>query len=148
MVGTTMPILELTLDAGESIVSEGGGVSWFTPGFDIQTSTRFASGGRGGFMSGLKRILGGGQLFLSQYTARANGRMLAMTTDLPGVIKELQIDPADGYMVQGGSYLASTPDVEVSAAIQQRLGAGIFGGAGVIFQKLHGNGMAWVQIAG
>jgi uncharacterized protein (TIGR00266 family) len=143
-----MPILELTLDAGESVVTEGGGVSWFTPGFAIQTSTRFGSGGRGGFMSGLKRMLGGGNLFLSQYTAQTNGRMLALTTDLPGVIKEMQIDPADTYMVQGGSYLASTVDVEVSVAIQQRLGAGIFGGAGVIFQKLSGNGKAWVQMSG
>src|ERR1700761_904855 len=84
VIGNTMPILELTLDAGESGVTEGGGVSWFTPGFAIQTSTRFGSGGRGGFMSGLKRMLGGGNLFLSQYTAQTNGRMLALTTDLPG----------------------------------------------------------------
>lgn len=143
-----MPILELTFETGESIVTEGGDVSWYTPGFDIQTSTRFASGGRGGFMSGLKRMLGGGNLFLTQYTAQAPGRMMAMTTDLPGVIKEMRIDPADAFMVQGGSYMASTPDVEVSVAIQQRLGAGIFGGAGVIFQRLAGNGLAWVQMAG
>ena len=44
--------------------------------------------------------------------------------------------------------MASTKDVEVSVGLQKRLGAGIFGGAGVIFQKLAGNGTAWVQLAG
>jgi len=148
IMGNAMPILELTLDAGEAIVAEGGDVSWFTPGFTIETSTRFGSGGRGGLMGGLKRMLGGGQLFLTQYTAQSSGRVLALTTTLPGVIREIRIDPADTYMVASGAYLASTPDVEVSVGLQQKLGAGIFGGAGVVFQKLSGNGVAWVQVAG
>jgi uncharacterized protein (TIGR00266 family) len=143
-----MPILELTLDAGESIITEGGDVSWFTPGLDIQTSTSFGSGGRGGFMSGLKRALGGGNLFLTQYTAQSNGRMVALSTDLPGVIREMRIDAGDNYMVQAGAFMAGTPSIEVSVALQQKLGAGIFGGAGVVFQKLSGNGTAWVQMAG
>ena len=44
--------------------------------------------------------------------------------------------------------MASTRDVEVSVGLQRKLGAGIFGGAGVVFQKLSGNGTAWVQLAG
>lgn len=143
-----MPILELTVDRGEAIVAEGGDVSWFTPGFNIETSTRFGSGGGRGFISGLKRMIGGGQLFLTQYTAQADGRLIALSANLPGVIRELRVDPSDTYMINSGAYIASTPDVEVSVALQQRLGAGIFGGAGVVFQKLSGNGLAWVQIAG
>jgi hypothetical protein len=89
-------------------------------------------------MSGLKRVLGGGQLFLTQYTAPANGGFVAFTARLPGVIRELRIDPADNYMVQSDSYTCSTPDVEISVGIQKKLGAGIFGGGGVIFQRLSG----------
>ncbi|HEY8306873.1 MAG TPA: AIM24 family protein [Lapillicoccus sp.] len=99
-------------------------------------------------MSGLKRVLGGGQLFLTQYTAPANGGFVAFTARLPGVIRELRIDPADNYMVQSDSYTCSTPDVEISVGIQKKLGAGIFGGGGVIFQRLSGNGTAWVQMSG
>ncbi len=51
-------------------------------------------------------------------------------------------------MVQSGSYMASTAHVEVSVGLQKKLGAGIFGGDGVVFQKLTGNGTAWVQLAG
>lgn len=148
IAGTTMPVLELTLDPGERIIAEGGDVSWLTPGFDIQTSTAFGSGGKGGFMSGLKRMVGGGQLFLTQYTAQAPRSFVAFAAQLPGTIREIAIDPQDQFMVQSGAYMASTPDVEVSVGLQKKLGAGIFGGAGVVFQKLAGNGTAWVQLAG
>jgi uncharacterized protein (TIGR00266 family) len=148
VAGTTMPILEITMDAGERLIAEGEDVAWLTSGFNLETSTRFGSGGRGGFMSGLKRALGGGQLFLTEYTAPPVGGFVAFAAQLPGVIRELQIDAADQFMVQSGSYIASTSDVEVSVGLQKKLGAGLFGGAGVVFQKLSGNGTAWVQLAG
>ena len=148
-VGTTMPVLEVTLAPGERIIAEGDEIGWLTPGLGMETSTRFGSGGKGGFMSGLKRVLGGGQLFLTEYTAPANGGgFVAFTAKLPGVIRELQIDPADHYMVQSDSYTCSTPEVEISVGLQKKLGAGIFGGAGLVFQKLSGNGTAWVQLSG
>jgi uncharacterized protein (TIGR00266 family) len=148
IVGATMPILEVTLSTGEVIIAEGGDVAWLSAGFGMETSTRFGSGGQGGFLSGLKRMLGGGQLFLTEYTAPNPGGFVAFAAQLPGVIREIQIDPADNYMIQSGSYMASTRDVEVSVGLQKKLGAGIFGGAGVVFQKLTGNGAAWVQLAG
>jgi len=148
IAGTTMPVLELTLEQGERVIAEGGDVSWLTPGFDIETSTAFGSGDKGGFMSGLKRMVGGGQLFLTQYTATTPGCFVAFAAQLPGTIRELTIDPRDEFMVQSGAFMASTVDVEVSVGLQKKLGAGIFGGAGVVFQKLAGNGTAWVQLAG
>jgi uncharacterized protein (TIGR00266 family) len=147
-VGTTMPVLEVNLSPGERIIAEGGEVAWLTPGLGMDTSTRFGSGGKGGFMSGLKRVLGGGQLFLTEYSAPPSGGFVAFATQLPGVIRELQIDPADHFMVQSDSYMCSTPDVEISVGLQKKLGAGIFGGAGLVFQKLSGNGTAWVQLSG
>lgn len=148
IVGTTMPVLEVTLTAGERLIAEGGEVAWLSDGFEMDTSTRFGSGGKGGFMSGLKRAIGGGQLFLTEYQPPASGGFVAFAARLPGVIRELRIDPADEYMTQTDSYLCSTPDVEVSVGLQKRMGAGLLGGAGVVFQKLTGHGTAWVQLAG
>ena len=148
VVGTTMPILEITMAAGERLVAEGEDVGWLTPGFALETSTRFGSGGKGGFMSGLKRALGGGQLFLTEYTAPPAGGFVAFAAQLPGVIRELKVDAADQFMVQSGAYMVSTPEVEVSVGLQRKLGAGLFGGAGLVFQKLTGSGTAWVQLAG
>jgi uncharacterized protein (AIM24 family) len=142
-----MPVLEVTMSPGERLVAEGGEVGWLTPGLTMETSTRFGSGGKGGFMSGLKRVMGGGQLFLTEYGAPQGG-FVAFTARLPGVIRELQVDPADHFMVQSESYMCSTPDVEISVGLQKKLGAGLFGGAGLVFQKLSGNGTAWVQLSG
>lgn len=142
-----MPVLEVTLDAGEGIISEGESVAWLSPDFDITTSG-FGSGGKGGFLSGLKRMVGGGQLFLTQYTSTAAGAFVAFAARLPGSIRELAIDPNDEYFVQAGSFMASTHDVEVSVGLQKKLGVGMFGGAGLIFQKLAGHGSAWVQLSG
>ena len=147
IAGTTMPVLEITLSPGESIVAEGGDVAWLTPGMDMDTSTAHGSGGQGGFLSGLKRVLGGAQLFLTRYTAPRGGR-IAFAAQLPGTIREITVDPDDQFLIQAGSYTASTSGVEVSVALQKKLGAGIFGGAGVVFQKLSGSGTAWVQLAG
>jgi uncharacterized protein (TIGR00266 family) len=147
IAGSTMPILEITLEPGESIVAEGGDVAWLTPGMDMDTSTAHGSGGQGGFLSGIKRVLGGAQLFLTRYTAPAGGR-IAFAAQLPGTIREIAVDRDDQFLIQSGSYIASSSDVEVSVALQKKLGAGIFGGAGVVFQKLSGTGTAWVQLAG
>ena len=48
-VGTTMPVLEVTLAPGERIIAEGDEIGWLTPGLGMETSTRFGSGGKGGF---------------------------------------------------------------------------------------------------
>jgi uncharacterized protein (AIM24 family) len=39
IVGTTMPVLEISLQSGESVVAEGGEVSWMTSSIDLHTST-------------------------------------------------------------------------------------------------------------
>lgn len=141
-----MAVLEISLDPGEAVVAEGGDIAWLTPGITMDTST--AHGGSDGFMSGLKRVLGGAQLFLTRYTAPAHGGSLTIAAQLPGTIREIAIDPGATFMVQNGSYTASTPGVDVSVGLQKKLGAGIFGGTGVVFQTLSGTGTAWVQLAG
>jgi uncharacterized protein (TIGR00266 family) len=148
LVGTTMPVLEITLAGGETLIAEGGEVAWYTPGMELETSTSFGHGGKGGFMSSVKRAIGGGQLFLTQYTAPQPSGFIAFATRMPGVIRELKIDASDEYLVQSGGFVCGTSDVEVSVGIQQKLGAGVFGGAGVVFQKLAGNGQAWVELSG
>ena len=147
IVGTTMPILEITLTEG-SASSPRAAMSPGSRRIPPRHVHAHGSSGQGGFLSGLKRVLGGGQLFLTAYTAPAGGGSIAFAAQLPGTIRELQIDRSDNFMLQSGSYMASTGDVEISVGLQKKLGAGIFGGAGVVFQRLSGDGTAWVQLAG
>ena len=57
--GTVMPVLELTLQPGESVVSEVGEFSWMTDAITFTTNMGGGMGGKG-VMGALKRAVGGG----------------------------------------------------------------------------------------
>ena len=67
IVGTTLPVLEFVLEPNESVVSEAGELSWMSSSIQMQTHTQF--GGGGGFLGALKRVAGGGSLFMTEYRA-------------------------------------------------------------------------------
>ena len=65
IIGTTMPVLEITLDPGEALFSESGELSWMTQSIVMQTSTQM--GGGGGVGGVFKRALGGSSIFMTEY---------------------------------------------------------------------------------
>ena len=67
IVGTTMPVLEFVLEPNECVISEAGELSWMSSSIQMQTHTQF--GGGGGFLGALKRVAGGGSLFMTEYRA-------------------------------------------------------------------------------
>ncbi|MGH9029624.1 MAG: AIM24 family protein, partial [Acidimicrobiales bacterium] len=69
--GTTMPVLEMVLEPGEALVSTHGDLSWMSPNMQMSQST--STGGGGGLMAGLKRMAGGGGLFVTRYEAQGSG---------------------------------------------------------------------------
>jgi uncharacterized protein (TIGR00266 family) len=149
IVGTTLPVLEFTLAGGESVVSESGRLSWMSPGVVMETSTTATGGGDGHKIFGaIKRMVGGGTLFASSYTAPSGGGLVAFAVTLPGQILPVSISPGVGYLVHRHGFLASTPGIELSLGFQQSLGAGIFGGEGFVLQRLAGQADAWVQLQG
>ena len=64
ILGTTMPVVEFTLDPNESVISEAGELSWMTSSVQMTTHTQFAGGG--GIFGVLKRVAGGGSLFMTE----------------------------------------------------------------------------------
>ena len=47
LIGTTMPVLSVSLDPGESVVSEAGEFSWMTDSIQMSTGLGGGSAGRG-----------------------------------------------------------------------------------------------------
>ena len=147
IVGTTMPVLEFTLNNGESVVAESGRLSWMSPSIQMATSTAF-TGSSGGLFGKLKRMVGGGTLFASSYTATGAPGLVAFATTVPGQILPITVGPGAGFMVHRHGFLASTPGIELTAGFQQSLGAGLFGGEGFVLQRLGGQADAWIQLQG
>lgn len=138
--GEPMPVVIVYLDAGESIMCQKGGMSWMTPNMTMSTST-------GGIGKAFSKMFSGESMFQNTYTAQGGPGMIAFASSVPGSILPFDIGQGD-MIVQKGGYLASEMGVEFSIAFQKKIGAGFFGGEGFIMQRLHGTGLAFVEIDG
>lgn len=146
ITGTTMPVLEFVLENNESIISEAGELSWMGPSIQMTTHTQF--GGGGGIFGVIKRVAGGGSIFMTEYRAMGAPGEVAFATKLPGHIVPVEVAPGHEFMIHRHGFLCATPQIQVSVAFQQSLGAGIFGGDGFLLQKLSGQGIAWLELSG
>ena len=141
-----MPVLEFALDPNESIISEAGELSWMGSSIQLTTHTQF--GGGGGLFGVLKRVAGGGSLFMTEYRAIGVPGELAFATKLPGHIVPVEVSPGHEYMIHRQGFLCATSQIQVGVGFQQSLGAGIFGGDGFLLQKVSGQGTAWLELSG
>lgn len=146
VLGTTMPVLEITLDPGDQIVSHTGELSWISDSIGLRTTT--SMGANSGMFGALKRVMGGGSLFLTEYSATGRPGMVAFCTKVPGHILPVEITPAQGVLVHRNGFLCATHGITIGMGFQRRLGAGIFGGDGFVLQRLTGQGTAWIELDG
>jgi uncharacterized protein (TIGR00266 family) len=144
--GTTMPVLDVQLDPNESVFSESGELSWMTA--SIQMTTHTQMGGGGGLFGILKRVAGGGSLFMTEYRAMQYPGEVSFATRVPGHIVPVPVGPGQEYMVHRHGFLCATDAVTIGVGFQQSLGAGIFGGSGFLLQKVAGQGTAWLELSG
>jgi uncharacterized protein (TIGR00266 family) len=144
--GTTMPVLEFILEPNEGIISEAGELSWMSASIQMTTHTQFAGGG--GIFGVLKRVAGGGSLFMTEYRAVGAAGEIAFATKLPGHIVPVEVSSGHDYMIHRHGFLCATDQIQIGVGFQQSLGAGIFGGDGFLLQKVTGQGTAWIELSG
>ncbi len=78
IVGSIMPAVEMQLQAGESIYTQTGGMSWMSDGILMNTNAR------GGFMKGLGRMFTGESFFMTTYTSQRENAEIAFSSTVPG----------------------------------------------------------------
>lgn len=140
--GGNFPVVVCTVDANETMITEGGGMSWMSPNMKMETTSN------GGLGKMLGRMLTKESLFQNKYTAQGGTGTIAFASSLPGEIMAVDVSGGKEYVCQKASFLASTSGVQLSTFFQKKLGSGFFGGEGFIMQKLSGNGTAFVEIDG
>ena len=139
--GETLPVVIMNLEGGESIVTEGGGMSWMTPNMKMET----VGGGVGKIFG---RAFSGDKLFQNIYTAEGGPGMIACAACFPGSIKVFEISPETPIILQKSAFLCSESTVDFSVFFQKKFGAGLFGGEGFIMQKISGNGLCFAEFNG
>jgi uncharacterized protein (TIGR00266 family) len=117
-------------------------------GSSIQLTTHTQLGGGGGLLGVLKRVAGGGSLFMTEYRSVGAAGELAFATKLPGHIVPIEVGAGHEYMIHRHGFLCGTPQIQISVGFQQSLGAGMFGGDGFLLQHVSGQGTAWLELSG
>jgi uncharacterized protein (TIGR00266 family) len=144
--GTVLPVLEVSMNPGDTLVAEAGELSWMTESIQLHTTSQTA--GSKGMFGAIKRAVGGGGFFMTEYTAEGGPGTVSFATKLPGQILPIKVAPNAGFLVHRHGFLSATEGVEVTMAFQKKLGAGVFGGEGFVLQKLSGTADAWVELDG
>ena len=142
IIGKTVPAVEVTLNRGESMYTQNGGMVWETEGIEMKTNTK------GGLMKGLGRMLAGESLFMATYSATSDGAKIAFGSTVPGDIVPFNLTGTPGLIAQKKAFLCAEDSVDVSIAFTKKFSAGLFGGEGFILQDMKGEGNVFLEIDG
>ncbi len=126
------------LDAGETILAEGGAMVSMDSHVTIATSAgKQGDGMLGGLMKGLKRMVAGESFFQNRFTAQgAPGRVMLAPTHVGDiVVHDLR---QGGLILQSTAFLCS--DDQVTTDAKWGGAKSFFGGEGLIMLKATGSG--------
>ena len=136
-----MSVLEVHLKKGETITAEAGALVFMKGDIEIDTKMR------SGILKTVKvSLLGNETFFVNKYTAKEDRCVLGLTGPPIGDIFEISLTKDAGFIIQSGSYIASTSGVEIDTK-WQGFTKGIFGselfmlkatGEGKIFCNAYG----------
>ena len=143
ILGKTVPVVEATLNNGERMYTQTGGMSWQTQGIKMSTNAR------GGVMKSLGRMFTGESIFMSSFSAEVDGAKIAFATTVPGdIIPVNMTEVPNGIILQKRAFLCAEDDVQLKIKFTKRFTAGLFGGEGFILQEAKGQGMLFLEIDG
>lgn len=132
-------LARILLASGEKLQAEAGAM------VSMSDSIHLDTGVRGGLLGGLKRsVLGGESFFINTFTAEQSGEV-TVAPGLPGDIEALDL-AGQTLLIQSGSFLAATPDIEIDT--KWGGGRSFFSGEGLFLLKASGHGTIFVSSYG
>lgn len=139
--GENLPAVSITLNPGESVFTQSGGLAWMDSGITMATNMQ------GGLLKGLGRMVSGESLFMATYTSTAPGQEIVVASTYPGSIVVIDIAGVN-IIAQKSAFLCAQPSVALSAYVNKSITSGLFGGEGFILQRLSGIGKVFIEIDG
>lgn len=139
--GGNLPVVEITLESGETIITESGAMSWMSENLTMDTES-------GGAKKAFSRVFSGESLFLNKYTAEGGEGSIAFSSSFPGSILDVQLSRDKDLIIQKGAFLAAESSIDLSIFFQKKLGTALFGGEGLIMQRVSGDGLVFLEIDG
>lgn len=129
------------LEEGESIIAESGSMVSYTKDIEIETERSGA-----GLLDSLKKsFFSDESMYVNKYTATAPDQEVKLAQNLPGDIKEIDLDE-DSVYIQAGSYIANGTGITTESTTGDL--NSVFGGEGLFFLKAEGTGSVFVGAYG
>ena len=146
ITGTTLPVLQIGLDPGETVIATPGELSWMTA--SIQMHTTMNTAGNTGLWGAVRRAVSGGGLFMTEFSSVGGQGVVAFAARVPGSILPVEVAPGQSFLIHKHGFLCATRGVQLATGFQRSLGAGVFGGDGFLLQRLTGPCTAWIELGG
>ncbi len=126
----------VVLQPGETVTAEGGAMISMSPNVTIETTT--IQRGKGGLLSGIKRMVAGENFFLNHFTAQRQSGEIWLSSGMPGDMVVRQLDGL-ALIIQSGSFVASDQGVSIDASFQG-IGKALFSGESMFWLRASGTG--------
>jgi uncharacterized protein (TIGR00266 family) len=153
LIGDDLQAVIVTLDPGEAVTAEAGAMMYMEDG--IRPITTLDPNNEGGgllgkLMGGAKRVLSGDSFMMTVFINEASQRRdVAFASPFPGKIQAVNVLDWGGTIIaQRDAFLCGARGLEVSVALQRKIGAGFFGGEGFVLQRISGDGLAFLHASG
>lgn len=144
--GGNLPVAICHLEAGETMITENGSMSWMSPNMQMETNA-------GGFGKALGRMFSGESIFQNLYTAKGGEGFIMQKlsgygvafVEFDGAVMEYDLAPGESMVLDTG-YLA-TMEASCKMEIQQVPGLKnkLLGGEGFFNTVVSGPGKVWIQ---
>lgn len=128
-------LVNVTIPQGRTLRVEASAMAYMDSSLSMKTQMR------GGF----KRMLSGEKLFINEFTATEKSAEIGVAPGTPGDLAHVYLEGETIYL-QNSSYLASSPDLEVSAEFQGF--KGFFSGEKLFMIRCSGSGDLWFNTFG
>ena len=138
--GTVAQSARLALAEGETVWASKGAIIAYAAGltWDVRVP--------GGLAGAVKRSLSGEGITLTYIEATAAGQFVTLGANAPGHIETWNLDTDGPVLTTRGAFLAAWGTaLNITVTIARRPGAALFGGAGLVLQRIEGSGTVLVH---
>ncbi|RXE57368.1 hypothetical protein ABH15_04585 [Methanoculleus taiwanensis] len=141
ITGDNLQMVTLHLGAGESIYAEAGAMVNMSGNMQLTTNMK------GGLFKGLKRMVSGESLFVTEFTPQGGEGYVSFAGNIPGKIFPITLKEGE-FLAQKDAFLCSEHGIDLDIAFTKKLRSGFFGGEGFVLQRLSGTGSAFLHCCG
>ncbi len=152
--GEEMQYVVITLDPGEQVIAEAGGMFFMNDAIKMDSVFGDPSKQNETFWdkvkSAGKRVFSGESLFMTTFTNHSSSRQdVAFAAPYPGKIIPMHLGQMGGEIVcQRDAFVCGARGIQIDIAFTKRIGAGLFGGEGFMMQRIQGDGIVCCHAGG